>query len=237
MGARVCLLGLAILGSALPVSAGEFRTPEGCSAWLTVQFRSCRVSNYYRCSTDAPGDQWRADFTAQGLNFRSRIDHETQWVEAHNSDGSIDLLEQPAPDPASFTELLATGRDTYDFSTLSSFGFRERMRGFDQLTGETVVIDGIALQRTKYELRVTREDGSLVWHARGNEFIHPEWRLFLSGTGQVNLGEGWLPQDFTPVEFAQPGEPGFLDTLPKYDCDDLTASLGEAPQPENRDDL
>jgi hypothetical protein len=216
---------------ALPAAAGTFRPPAGCEGYLTVQQRGCKVSNHYRCAADAPGDQWRIDFGVNGAYFQSRIDYETQWVESHESDGTIELLEPGARDPASFSELLATGHDSFDFSTMKSTGVRENVTGYDQLTGETVVIDGVRLQRTKYEVRATGDDGSLIWAAKGGEYIEANWRIFLSGVGMIDLGDGPLPQDFTPVEFAFPGEPGFMTTIPLYDCDAMTAG-GSAPTPD-----
>jgi hypothetical protein len=193
-----------------------------------VQTRSCKVSNHYRCAADAVGDQWRVDFGLNGAYFRSRIDYETQWVESHESDGTVDLLED-ARDPASFSELIATGRDSFDFTTVKSTGAREQVTGYDLLTGQTVTIDGVALGRTKYDVTVRGDDGGLLWQARGNEYVHPDWRIFLSGAGQVDLGQGFLPQDFTPVEFALPGEPGFMTTIPLYDCDVTTARAAPSP--------
>lgn len=235
MRARLHIAVLAL--AAVPAAAGTFRPPEGCEGYVTVQSRSCKVSNHYRCAADTPGDQWRVDFGVNGAYFRSRIDYETQWVESHESDGTIDLLEPGARDPASFSELLATGRDTFEFSTLKSTGLRENVAGYDVLTGETVVIDGVSLRRTKYEVRATGDDGAMIWQARGGEYIHPEWRIFLSGAGVVDLGDGYLPQDFSPVEFAFPGEPGFMTTTPLYDCEAVTASHPAAADEETRDDL
>ncbi len=219
-----------------PAAAGTFTPPGGCEGWLTVQSRSCKVSNHYRCEADAAGDQWRVDFGLNGAFFRSRIDYETQWVESHESDGTIDMLEPGAADPASFSELLETGRDSYDFSTIRTTGVRENVRGYDELTGQSVVIDGVELRQTKYEAVVTDDNGQLLWQSRGNEFVHPEWRLFFSGRGQTDLGEGWLPRDFTPVDFIFPGEENFMTTIPLYDCETVTASAPGRPVPEERPD-
>ena len=52
---------LAALMATPPAHAGSFKAPEGCETFMTVQARGCRVSNHYRCTTDQPGDQWRAD--------------------------------------------------------------------------------------------------------------------------------------------------------------------------------
>lgn len=227
----------ALMLTALPAGAGTFTPPQGCEGYLTVQSRGCKVSHHYRCAADAAGDQWRADFGVNGLYFISRIDYEAQWVESHESNGSVDLLEPGAADPASFSELLSTGQDSYDFATMKNTGERENVRGYDKLTGESVVIDGVTLKRTKYEVRATRDDGSLVYAAKGNEYIHPEWRIFISGAGTVDLGDGPLPQDFSPVEFAFPGDPGFMTTTPLYECDAMTASFQVAPNQETRDEI
>jgi hypothetical protein len=85
------LLGLALL--AAPVAGlGQLSPPEGCTTFMTVQARGCRVSNHYRCEADQQGDQWRADFDQEGIYFVSRIDAEAQWVE------SFDLFPHRAPD-------------------------------------------------------------------------------------------------------------------------------------------
>jgi hypothetical protein len=114
------------------------------------------------------------------------------------------------------------------------------MVGFDTLPGQSVVIDGVALERTTFKIEARFGDGSLSYSARGSEFIHRDWRMFFSGTGATDYGdgEGPLPYDFTPVEFIFPGEPGFADRVPKYDCDDMTAEATPLPPiRETRDDL
>ncbi|MDZ4134106.1 MAG: hypothetical protein U1D06_00720, partial [Paracoccaceae bacterium] len=120
-----------------------FAPPAGCTGWLTVQARQCRVSNYYTCAADTPGDQWRADFYQDGPFFLSRIDREGQWME------SIDLFPTqrqslvPDPeDPASFSALLG-GLDTFAFELTKDDGTQTRVKGYDRLTGQAVVIDGI----------------------------------------------------------------------------------------------
>jgi hypothetical protein len=212
---------------AAPAFAGTFAPPAGCEAFLTLQSRSCVVSVHYRCASDAPGDQWRADFGINGMTFRARINYETEWLESHSlTEGYVDYLEPGPRDPANFSELLATGTDTYDFSTMNSFGIRENVRGYDKLIGQTVVIDGIALEAGKVEAEARYDDGTLIWRTRGGQYIHREWRLFFSGSAQWEFGDGqWLPSNGEPVDFILPGEEGFLETTPRYDCDEVIASV------------
>lgn len=214
-----------------PAFAGTFTPPEGCTAWLTLQSLSCEVSTFYRCEHDIPGDQWSIEFGVNGMSQRFRIDYETQWVETHDADGSIALLEPNPRDPASFSELLETGRDTYDFSLITN-GVRMHFKGYDQLIGAPIEIDGITLTRTKYEIEASYDDGSLAWRGKGNQYIHAEWRRFIAGTGQTYVGDEVIPMDFSPVDFIFPGEPGFMSTTPIYDCDARTAFLPHNNQSE-----
>ena len=210
-----------------PALAGTWTVPEGCEAFMTVQSKACRVSHYYLCDRDAPGDQWRVDMDQEGPFFFSRIDGEAQWVESFDP---VQQLLDPAPaDPASFSELLAGGIDTWDFTQSKEDGSGSRAAGYDRLTGKTVLIDGISLRQTEVEFTEYDSDGNVTRRARGNEYVHPDWRLFFAGPGETDLGDGrWLPIDGSPVEFIFPGETGFLAAPPIYACDALTAGLPQS---------
>jgi hypothetical protein len=218
MKAVLPLLGL-MLASPFGAYAGSFTPPAGCTGWLTVQARACRVSNYYKCSQDAPGDQWRADFDQEGLFFASRIDSEAQWVESIDMSPMVRQTLDPNPeDPASFSELL-TGLDTFAFNLSRDNGEQSRVRGFDRLTGRSVMIDGISLLETQFEYNETDATGTFLRRSRGNEYVHPDWRLFFAGPSEWDGGEGYVPLDGSPLQFIFPGEPGFFSTEPLYECD------------------
>jgi hypothetical protein len=209
---------------ASPALARTWSAPAGCEPFMTVQSKACRVSHYYRCAGDAPGDQWRVDLDQEGPFFYSRIDFEAQWVESY--DPVRQVLDPSPVDPASFSELLASGLDTWDFFLSKEDGSGSRASGYDRLTGRTAVIDGITLNETEVEFTEYDRMGNVLRQSRGNEYMHPDWRLFFAGPGETDLGDGqWRPIDGSPVEFIFPGEDGYLDSQPKYDCDALTASL------------
>ena len=223
-------LGLSLL--AAPAFAGSFTPPEGCTTFMTVQSKGCRVSNHYTCEADPAGDQWRADYDQEGVYFLSRIDSEAQWVESIEIDPPSRQTLDPNPaDPASFSDLLATGNDSYIFGLSKDTGDRTRVRGADRLTGKQVVIDGITLQQTEFNFTETDTSGNVLRRSRGNEYIHPEWRLFFSGPSQWDGGDGtYLPIDGSPVQFIFPGEPGFASTQPLFDCDAVMSSLPFPPK-------
>lgn len=212
---------------AAPAAAGTFTPPEGCTAFLTVQARQCRVSNYYKCSGDAPGDQWRQDFDQEGVFFKSRIDVETQWIESYDLNPTVkQTLDPGAQDPASFSDLTATGLDNFAFGLTKETGEKTKVSGFDKLTGKTFVIDGVTLKQTQFEFTETDTNGTVLRQSRGNEFISPDWRMFFSGPSEWDDGTGYVPIDGSPVQFILPGEPKFGSTQPIFDCDTVV-SQGE----------
>lgn len=240
-GADLLLLGviagLVALGAGAAVAQapvpGVFTPPEGCTGWLTVQSRGCRVSNHYKCTADAPGDQWRADFDQEGIFFVSRIDFESQWVESYDMFPTVkQTLDAGAPDPASFTGLLARGRDSFNFSLTKDNGELSNVTGYDRLVGRNVTIDGITLQQTEFDYTETDPAGNVLRKARGTEYIHPDWRLFFAGPSEWDQDGTILPVDGSPRQFIFPGEPGFFSTEPIFDCDALMSRLPQfTPMP------
>ena len=177
---------------AAQADAGTFTPPEGCTAFLTVQSRQCRVSNYYKCSGDAPGDQWRQDFDQEGVFFRSRIDSETQWIESFDQNPEVrQTLDPGAEDPASFSDLLAKGQDDFAFGLTKDSGEKTRVRGYDKLTGQSFVIDGMTLKQTEFKFVETDTEGNVLRQSRGNEFVSPELRTFFSGPSEWDDGTGY----------------------------------------------
>lgn len=222
-----CALAFLLPGAA---PAATYNLPAGCEAYLTVQSRSCRVSHHFTCAADPEGVQRRVDLTEDGLVYAGAIDAETQWLESfHVVAGYGERLEPDPADRASMTELMATGRDTYDFRTLSPEIGGTRYAGQDSLTGEVVLIDGVPLHRTRFQITATTAAGSFLWSSEGSEYISETFRMFLSGTGTVTTPEDTWEVDDTPVEFIFPGEPGFLSSRPDHGCGLLMSRYDGGP--------
>lgn len=223
---RLAVALLAVLvPAALPgaAPAATFTPPAGCRLEVTVQNRSCSVSQYYRCESDAEGDQRSAIFGRDGLMHLSRIDAETRWMESSNPNtGLTDWLVDEAEDHASFRTLLETGRDDFDFWTESNTGERLHHKGFDILTGEKVTIDGIELEKTEFELVTTDSAGEVLITRKGQQFISRAFGRFYGG---IETQGDWTGQrretNDSPVRFIFPGQPGFGSTTPQFDCEQL----------------
>ncbi|MFN3273061.1 MAG: hypothetical protein ACK41U_00150 [Paracoccus sp. (in: a-proteobacteria)] len=213
--------------TALPGHAATFTPPAGCALQMTVQNRGCSVAQYYRCDADPEGYQRSAIFGEDGLYHLSTIDAETRWIESQSPrTGLMDRLVDEAESHASFSRLLETGRDDFDFRTESNTGETLHHQGWDELTGETVEIDGQTLERTRFDLTTTSETGEVLIERRGTQYISREFGRFFGGIETTNDWTGARREtNDSPVTFSLPGEAGFGETTPQYDCDQLMTQI------------
>jgi hypothetical protein len=241
-------LTLATLFLATPSLAGTFSAPEGCALKLTVQSRGCSVSHFYTCEKDPKGNQWRADFGYEGQVYLSMIDSETQWVESYDIDPmganppARETLDPDPRDPASLSELVDTGLDSFDFNLTKDSGEQTRVVGFDKLTGKNAVIDGVTLKQTEYEYTQTDMAGTVLRHSKGREYISEEFRSFFSGHSEWDAEDGsTIMIEGAPISFILPGEPGFASTTPLFECDaqmsSFTPQISPVPKDPDHDDL
>lgn len=227
-----------------PAFAGTFSAPANCTATLTVQSRGCTVSHFYTCEADPNGNQWRADFGPDGQFYLSMIDSETQWIESFDIDSTganpqtRETLDANPKDPASFSELVATGQDTFDFNLTKDGGDTTHVVGFDKLTGKTAVIDGVTLRQTEYEYTQTDMAGNVLRHSKGREYISEDFRSFFSGHSEWEAEDGtWFNIEGAPISFIKPGEPGFAATTPLFECDAQMSQLTPLPEDPEHDHL
>ena len=216
-------------------NAGTFTPPKGCTAFLTTQMRSCRVEHYWTCKGDAPGMRWIMVIGTEGPTYLQQVDNEFQWVQSESlRSGTKRRLNKGAPDPNSFTELLETNRDTYDFSqTVYPNGrpqYQVTVTGIDRLNGKQVSIDGEPLLVTEFSSHL-RTSGGYESTTQGNQFISPKWRLFFGGQETETVDGKSQSYDDTPVLFIEPGEAGFLSDQPEYGCEAMMS--GDLPDGNN----
>ncbi len=218
---------IALLG-AETATAGTYTPPKGCTAFLTTQQRSCRVSHYWTCKGDPEGMRWILTIDADGPVFVQQLDDEFRWIQSKGlRDGTQHYLIDGAPDANSFTELLDYKRDTYDFSQsvipVQGDPYRIRVTGVDRLTGKQVSIDGETLLVTDFNSHETGDGHQYAM--QGNQYISTKWRLFFGGRETETVDGQSHSYDDTPVLFIEPGEAGFLSDQPEYGCEAMMSEL------------
>ncbi len=217
--------------SGMPAAAqqgGFFTPPSGCAAFLTVQSRSCYVSHYWTCEADPAGHHWRIGIGEDGPFSLSYTDSEFRWLRSYDlRDGGESVLVEPEEDPASLTELFETGTDSMVYTIIEEGPNGSQQRdyvGFDALTGDSVMVDGHLLQITSFSYEY--ETGFGPRRVSGNQFVSEDWRLFFGGTETVTTPDGGTFEgNYSPMEFAEPGEDGFLSMTPIYDCGNTMSGL------------
>ena len=229
-------LASALVMLASPAAAGGIKVPEGCEAFLTVQQKGCGVSHYWRCAAAPEGTLWEAHYDAEGMFSLSVYDREFQWLDSqHFRDGTREYLAGTPPDPASLSELLATGQDNYAFVIHETGPDGERdvvHQGYDAYTGRTVTIDGELLHETEFvSSALDAETGEEIFAVAGNQYVLEEDRLFLLGPDRFLRDGEEISNDFSPVRFIRPGEAGFLDMIPLYGCN-ATEEIGYSRPPQ-----
>ena len=225
------LLLLPLSGMPSPVSAQQgnlFTPPSGCTAFLTVQSRSCIVSHHWTCEADPAGHSWRIAIGEDGPFYLSYTDSEFRWLRNYDlRNGGQSTLVEPEEDPASLTDLFETGTDSMVYSIVEEGPNGTEQRdyvGFDALTGERVVVDGHTLLITSFSYEY--ETGFGPRRVNGNQFVSEDWRLFFGGTETVTTPDGGTFEgNYSPMEFAEPGENGFLTMTPLYDCGNTMSGL------------
>ena len=229
MRATVLSVGLLAALPAQAQTASEsrlFQPPAGCAAYVTVQSASCAVEHQFTCAGDPAGSRRRVLMDEAGIVLADLIDRETQWLEANYFDaGATETLSPSNPDPASLDALLSTGVDSYDFTTESANYGLTRYVGEDRLTGETVVIDGVALDVSSFHMTAYDAAGAKLWTRRGGGFVSRDWRTFFAGREVSTVNGAPEELDDTPVDFVFPGEEGFLSTTPRHGCSQLMSAL------------
>jgi hypothetical protein len=224
------------LAPALPATAqgapALFEVPPGCTAFLTVQSRGCMVSHHWTCEGDVPGTHWRATLDPDGPFSLSFTDAEFRWLLSWDlRSGATTQLIEPEQDPANLTELLATSNDTMVFSlrTENASGIGQRdYTGFDRLTGDAVTVDGRTLLMTEFSYQFETATGTR--RVSGNQFLHEGWRMFFGGIETVIDGDGTsFEYDSSPMDFAEPGEAGFLTLQPIHDCGEMMSGVPLLP--------
>jgi hypothetical protein len=217
----------AMIGPVAPTYAQSATPPEGCEAFLTVQFKGCLMSIYWRCPSAPEGTTWEASYDEDGPLSVSTFNKEFQWLDTYFFfDGSRERMRDTGPKPALLSELIATGKNEYEFSTfVSSEDGNQSITytGVDTLTGETTMVDGEKLLITEFaSVAVDADTGEQLHSTYGSQYVLEEENLFLLGTDTWTEDGVTAKSDYSPLDILRPGDKGFGRTKPLYECGAVT---------------
>lgn len=222
-GAMLALLPVLATFPPAPAQAQSALPPDGCEAFLSVQFKGCLAALYWRCEAAPEGITWESSHDEDGPISTGTYDADFQWLDRYwFSSGIRERLVNPGPDPAEMSRLLEDGEDRYEFTTLESGDMPSRQLtyiGVDRLTGETVEIDGERLLVTDFAaISLDAETGEELYSSHGTQYVLPEERLFFYGTETWSQDGSTETSDNSPVDILRPGDKGFGNVKPLYGC-------------------
>ncbi len=201
-----------------------FIAPDGCQTFLSLQSNGCQTYVFWRCAAAPAGEFWEATFAADGLASVVHYDREYQWLDAEYFwDQSREVLDNPGNDPISLRDLLDNGRDTFAFSLIRhepDQSYVQYVAGHDELTGNEVTIDGVKLLESSAHVTITNEAGETEYESQNLQLLSREMGLLFFAKDSVTFEDGTTEEfDNTPVDFLYPGEPGFAEMTPLYQCE------------------
>ena len=232
VGRVSCAATMAWVSGASTVLAEAWSVPAGCETFLTVQFRECRVANFYRCGADPEDQVWRADFDPEGLLLLTLTDADTVPLRIIDPRAETDLRLDPGSQYSpSLAALLAQPWVNIEYRMIDQsgqgdkfLGMRSRLPASDKLPIKfsSVTIDGVVLEEVIFNVGRGSVSGDYVQVRQGVEYVQLDWRLVFSGPEEHSLPgnlEAFSDVDQSPVDFIFPGEPDFGTTRPTEDCE------------------
>lgn len=230
---------LVTVAGAASAQTHRFALPAQCEAFLTVQSRECSVALFWRCKDTPKGEFTAATFGPNGMESAMRYSASYQWLDSiYTWDQSREVFTPPATDPIDSAELLNNGVDTYKFKmqrTAPGKSYVIRVSGADRLTGETTVIDGFTLDKLHTQLEIIAADGSVEYKSRGTQYYSRKLGQFFLGPETVFGADGEQTEyDGSPVDIILPGEPGFGNITPLFECDGQDAALTAPARPDRQ---
>lgn len=200
--------------------------PSDCVARMTVQRHGCSVLTILQCG---PGDReiWRTEASnSDGLHY----------VEHGSRDGSISIHADASgrggffSDPSAsrttpFAEIAASGSgSSLTVGTFDLFGAQKTMTIAAELSrlDPPLTLDGVTLTRIAGNAVVTMPQPMPQVTIKNVLYFDPVSGAAFEGESEAS----WPPPDGdeqpTPAAIILPGEPGFDEPHPTYDCGNLS---------------
>ncbi len=231
---RPCLrhmLRLAVLlAPGLAVAEGSILTrPADCKAVMTIQKHGCEVETQLMCGS---GDAafWRSEeYRFQGLNGVSHTDQQYRLIADQYTNGEFDFIIDPTKSFAD-TPLTVIAKGTGGYAqvgTLSMFGLTKPVSLTATLRSEPIELQlsGRSLHRFAVTFAMQLPPPMKAVKGNGVSYFDAPTGVFFDGELEFD-GKALLSEiSSKPAAIILPGEPGFDEPFPTYDCGDISLNL------------
>ena len=199
-----------------------------CTPLMTVFKQSCIVESLWRCPD---GSQLARESEPGDAPSYEQFDADYNLIwsgEEGSEDGVLTVVA--VRDPMIVSTLLATGSERTDFRVRGRLVFPAE-REIDayttlHLTGEDLMLDGVALRVMAMTLGLAIGTGGQVAEVNGTAYYEPARGVIFTGAAEMSFGDNVVERlDEAPLSIALPGTPGFLRTTPLAGCDDQLSIL------------
>jgi len=224
---------LLLVAAALPVAA-QPDLPEGCTPYLTIQTADCEVDVYMRCVRTGGTYNRIQNYARHGLDTIEEATPDWSLLFSVDVERNTGLVVRDGPStPISTAALLANGVTAFEYPVDFYFDrpapYSVQMTGEFRLTGQTAEIGGQELLVLENRIRIAIPPpvGPLEMIQAG--YYSAALDAYMEGPGSLRLGDRVAPVDAGPVAFALPGEPGWLNLTPIYNCGTEEAAWRPGP--------
>jgi hypothetical protein len=200
--------------------------PADCKAVMTIQKHGCEVETKLMCGSGKTAF-WRSEtYNLAGADGVSHSDQHYSLLEEQDADGQFRVVNNPmksfADSPA---EVIAKGTGNFlQIGTVTLFGIQKPVSASGTMTQEpdALQLSGRSLHRFSLDVAMKLPPPMPVINGSGIAYFDaPTGVLF---EGEMNFD--WPPSDGSipsePAALILPGQPGFDEPFPTYDCGDIS---------------
>jgi hypothetical protein len=203
--------------------------PADCKAVMTIQKHGCEVETQLFCGMGEAAF-WRSEtFNLEGPDGVSHTDQHYSLIEYQDASGDFGIVTDPAKSFADTPlDVIAKGKgEMAQIGTVSMFGIKKPVSALATMTFEPdeLQLSGRSLHRFSVVVAMQLPPPMPLINGTGIVYFDVPTGVLFDGEMQMD----WPPSDdkfaTAPAAIILPGQPGFDQPYPTYDCGDISLNL------------
>lgn len=205
--------------------------PADCKPVMTIQKRSCEVETQLRCG-DGASEYWRVELAdIEGPSSVTTNDSAHNLIRFESIDGNMSVFADPAQSFADLPQdIIASGHGAMaQIGMISVMGIRKPVSIRAEIASEPdeVLISGRRFHRFDAVYLVQLPPPMPLIHGTGKTYFDAVTGVLFEGEQQME----WPKDDdnipSAPAAIILPGETGFDQPYPTYDCGQVSMNLSD----------